>query len=259
MAFSYIRLGIPVASRFLLGFSLLGPFLGDAIFIARASSCGFDRLPFCFAVHLRAMPVIASGEIPEVRISYVVVGLVVLCCVWRWMRRREEEEERRIRMEGRNTRWPGVMQQIAEEKETESFNAANYSNSGLHLPSERPPHFQPPPFPPPSTVPTNQETPLSNASYYDRNEVFDDQPPAYFEPASFAQNDGYEGDFGLPRRRSYTKRMSLDGDGNGDGNGMVEVSGEIMIAEGWRRHTRVFGGGVCRACEESDERRRTIS
>jgi hypothetical protein len=34
----------------------------------------------------------------------------------------------------------------------------------------------------------------------------------------------------------------------------VEVQGEIIVAEGWRRHTRVFGGGVCKACEESKEK-----
>jgi len=47
-----------------------------------------------------------------------------------------------------------------------------------------------------------------------------------------------------PRRRSYTKNMPDGG----------EVSGEIIVAEGWRRHTRVFGGGVCKACEESERR-----
>jgi hypothetical protein len=34
----------------------------------------------------------------------------------------------------------------------------------------------------------------------------------------------------------------------------VEVQGEIIVAEGWRRHTRVFGGGVCKVCEESKQR-----
>lgn len=47
-----------------------------------------------------------------------------------------------------------------------------------------------------------------------------------------------------PRRRSYTKATPDGG----------EVSGEIVVAEGWRRHTRVFGGGVCKACEESERR-----
>jgi hypothetical protein len=47
-----------------------------------------------------------------------------------------------------------------------------------------------------------------------------------------------------PRRRSYTKNTPDGG----------EVSGEIVVAEGWRRHTRVFGGGVCKACEESERK-----
>ena len=34
----------------------------------------------------------------------------------------------------------------------------------------------------------------------------------------------------------------------------TEVSGEIFVAEGWRRHTKVFGGGVCAACEENEAR-----
>lgn len=49
-----------------------------------------------------------------------------------------------------------------------------------------------------------------------------------------------------PRRRSYTKMV--------DGMTMgIEVSEEIIVAaEGWRRHTRVYGGGVCLACLESE-------
>ena len=58
---------------------------------------------------------------------------------------------------------------------------------------------------------------------------------ASFEPAAIEMP---------PRRRSYTKMMS-------DG---TEVSGKVIVAEGWRRHTRVYGGGVCKACEESERR-----
>lgn len=54
------------------------------------------------------------------------------------------------------------------------------------------------------------------------------------------------GDVMVPRRRSYIKTLS-----NGS-----EMSGEVVEAAGqWRRHTRVFGGGVCIACEESESRR----
>lgn len=48
----------------------------------------------------------------------------------------------------------------------------------------------------------------------------------------------------MPRRRSYTKITPAG----------TEVSGEIIVAEGWRRHTKVFGGGVCAACEENEKR-----
>lgn len=51
-----------------------------------------------------------------------------------------------------------------------------------------------------------------------------------------------------PRRRSYTKSTtSAEGE-------EVLVSGEILVTENWRRHTRVYGGGVCKACEESERR-----
>jgi len=48
-----------------------------------------------------------------------------------------------------------------------------------------------------------------------------------------------------PRRRSYTKVE--------DG---VTVKGEIIVAEAWKRHTKVYGGGVCLACLESEQRMR---
>jgi len=54
----------------------------------------------------------------------------------------------------------------------------------------------------------------------------------------------------LQRRRSYPSKAT----GNVD-----EASGEIIIAEGWRRHTRVYGGGVCLACLESEERMRAMN
>ncbi|KAK6602603.1 hypothetical protein H4I95_06540 [Botrytis cinerea] len=50
-----------------------------------------------------------------------------------------------------------------------------------------------------------------------------------------------------PRRRSYTKPP------NPLTNTPV-VNGEIISGDGWRRHTRVFGGGVCEACAESERR-----
>lgn len=55
----------------------------------------------------------------------------------------------------------------------------------------------------------------------------------------------------IPRRRSYTKTVaSLDGE--------IKLEGEILETESWRRHTRVYGGGVCLACVESEERNEKI-
>lgn len=51
----------------------------------------------------------------------------------------------------------------------------------------------------------------------------------------------------IPRRRSYTKTVQG-----------VEMQGEIIVAEGWKRHTRVYGGGVCEACLESERRMKKI-
>lgn len=54
----------------------------------------------------------------------------------------------------------------------------------------------------------------------------------------------------LQRRRSYPNR---------DTSEMNETNEEIVVAEGWRRHTRVYGGGVCQACLESEERMRAMN
>jgi hypothetical protein len=51
-----------------------------------------------------------------------------------------------------------------------------------------------------------------------------------------------------PRRRSYNGKTV-------QGIGLV---GEIVEQEPWRRHTRVFGGAVCLACQESEERMRSM-
>jgi len=51
-------------------------------------------------------------------------------------------------------------------------------------------------------------------------------------------------DLDVPRRRSYMKITPTG----------TEINGEIIVAEGWRRHTKVFGGGVCAACEENERR-----
>ncbi|XMA07893.1 hypothetical protein WAI453_000684 [Rhynchosporium graminicola] len=102
---------------------------------------------------------------------------------------------------------------------------------------QRPP--QPPPFTPPMPLIETQDLGYgmgTNASYYDF--------PTSDSPIMSTFDSFETGVMDVPRRRSYTKII----------NGGVEVQGEVVLAEGWRRHTRVFGGGVCIACEESDRR-----
>lgn len=99
------------------------------------------------------------------------------------------------------------------------------------------------PFTPPLPTPLIATQDLNfgrgeNASYYS---------PLSESPvmSSFETFDSFEAlGRDVPRRRSYTKTTP----------GGVEVTGEVVLGEGWRRHTRVFGGGVCMACEESDRR-----
>ena len=109
---------------------------------------------------------------------------------------------------------PLINNQNDNHTSTESQSAASIS--------EAKPRVQKPPQPSPFTPPLRAQTDPSFASF-----------EAYESAAEMP-----------PRRRSYTKTM-VDG---------TEVSGEIIVAEGWRRHTKVFGGGVCKACEESEKR-----
>jgi uncharacterized Zn-finger protein len=81
------------------------------------------------------------------------------------------------------------------------------------------------------------------------------QPPPFTLPLPLSQNSDLDlscfeptpaSEF-PPRRRGYTTNTG------------TEVSGEIIVAEGWRRHTRVFGGGVCKACEESETSQKLLT
>ncbi|PMD44887.1 hypothetical protein L207DRAFT_577839 [Hyaloscypha variabilis F] len=150
-------------------------------------------------------------------------------------------------------------------------------------PFPRPP--QPLPFTPPTLSPAIFAAPPGpgplfidlpsqglNASYY---QSYDDEsyppfttspttysPPPFPEPSALSQPPTGSPVSPLPRRRSYTKTLSTSsvsssgssGSGSSSTSGSIVVTGEILQAEGWRRHTRVFGGGVCKACEESERR-----
>jgi len=133
---------------------------------------------------------------------------------------------------------------------------------------------QPLPFTPPTLSPTIFPAPPAplftsfppstgsgglNASYYDLTSSpleLESSPSTSLptEPPALS-NQGTAGPR-LPRRRSYTKTLSTSSVSStgSTSSGSVVVSGEVIQAEGWRRHTRVFGGGVCKACEESERR-----
>ncbi|KAH6701422.1 hypothetical protein DL95DRAFT_152269 [Leptodontidium sp. 2 PMI_412] len=122
-------------------------------------------------------------------------------------------------------------QDVKEEKEISS----PFEQASNRI--QRPP--QPPPFTPPMPLVATQDLGFgmgTNASYYDS--------PTSGSPIISTFDSFEAGVVDFPRRRSYTKTTA----------GGVEVQGEVVMAEGWRRHTRVFGGGVCIACEESERR-----
>lgn len=98
---------------------------------------------------------------------------------------------------------------------------------------------------PTTTSPTLDETNLTNV----RNLESVPASPISSSPSTFNSFQPTPIITDIPRRRSYTKTI------NGGTEIEVEVTGEIVVSpEGWRRHTRVFGGGVCKACEESERR-----
>ncbi|KAM3085915.1 hypothetical protein ACMFMG_002968 [Clarireedia jacksonii] len=60
-----------------------------------------------------------------------------------------------------------------------------------------------------------------------------------------------------PRRRSYTRPHPNNNPGSPhspSSPSYPDLNGEIIIGDGWRRHTKVFGGGVCEACAENERR-----
>jgi hypothetical protein len=166
------------------------------------------------------MPVLSEtsshgfANLPDITITYVFLGAFFLVLLGVFISRRNKPSQYSI-MDSSSS------QQEKEPLINDNNNMGLESQSASSV-SEAKPRIQRPPQPPPFTPPTLEQTGMNISSF---------EP---FRPATEMP----------PRRRSYTKTMS-------DG---TEVSGEIIIAEGWRRHTRVFGGGVCKACEESERR-----
>jgi hypothetical protein len=148
-----------------------------------------------------------------------------------------------------------ISRTTAQQQQLPSFTANNEKEGLLFQDSPPPPsslspkkenlnlNFQRPPQPLPFTPPT----PASNQEYYSspmQDFTTPQMQETEFVTSPISQSPPETFDSMLPRRRSYTKQTPSG----------AEVSGEIITGEGWRRHTRVFGGGVCKACEESDRR-----
>jgi hypothetical protein len=172
------------------------------------------------------MPVLSEppyhgiANLPDITVIYVFLGVFLLALLGVFIRRRSKTTQFSI-MASASEKEPLMNNNNANYNNNENENTGPESQSAA-LGSPAKPRIQRPPQPPPFTPPTLAESPTEMIfSSFEAMEM----PPA-------------------PRRRSYTKTMA-------DG---TEVSGEIIVAEGWRRHTRVFGGGVCKACEESERR-----
>ncbi|KAH8599161.1 hypothetical protein B0O99DRAFT_591034 [Bisporella sp. PMI_857] len=178
------------------------------------------------------MPVISEqpyhgNDLPVFQIAYFLVGLLFFC-VGLFMSRKSRSLS------------PSLASP-ASASEKALFIPQDESQPSA-LPSGAKPAMPRPLQPPPLTPPTYYtQTGGASESYYS-------SPVEVEISGSYDSFDSFEPATDLlpssPKRRSYTKTTPEGG----------EVSGEIIVAEGWRRHTRVFGGGVCLACEESNRR-----
>jgi hypothetical protein len=225
------------------------------------------------------MPVLsettASMSLPGLDLPYVFIGGFLLLVLGVLISRRSKKSPTQ------NTSLPQLSEKSPQEASTYSppMTFPQHQHHGHVHPTmlSRPP--QPLPFTPPTLSTTIFPAPLSptgsfsqpsspgsglglNQSYYDSPTTLEFEfpysttPYPTSEPAVLStprnptstSGSGSGSETDLPRRRSYTKTHSTSS------NSSVTVSGEVIAAEGWRRHTRVFGGGVCKACEESERR-----
>ncbi|KAG0652663.1 hypothetical protein D0Z07_0106 [Hyphodiscus hymeniophilus] len=156
-----------------------------------------------------------TAILSDITVTYVLLGAFLLVLLGIHISRRTKGTQFSTMPSSPQEKEPLVDTRDENDTSPEIPSAAPVSEAKARIP--RPP--QEPPFTPPMRTQTDP-----NFSSFEAYEPAMEMPPT--------------------RRRSYTKTM-VDG---------TEVSGEIIVAEGWRRHTKVFGGGVCKACEESDRR-----
>jgi hypothetical protein len=155
-----------------------------------------------------------TAILPDISVTYVFLGAFLLVLLGIYISRRTKPSQVSIMAPFSQEKEPLLHNQNTNNPSPESQSASPMSEAQPRMPR--------PPRPIPFTPPMPAQTDLNFSSYES------------FEPVMEMP----------PRRRSYTKTMT----------DRTEVSGEIIVAEGWRRHTRVFGGGVCKACEESEMR-----
>jgi len=166
------------------------------------------------------MPVVSEphhgfASLPHIKVTYVLLGVLLLCLGVYFRRSRRTTSHLKI---------PAPLKVEKEEEKITLAAESSLPSNVLNKLQQRPP--QPLPFTPPMPdMPRESKFPVSGS----------------FEPTSSSALGEMP-----PRRRSYTKSSVAGNE--------IQVSGEIVVAEGWRRHTKVFGGGVCEACAESERR-----
>jgi len=195
-----------------------------------SSSCSYTRTV--------AMPVLsepyahAAMGAPYLLLAFALLGICFIV-----MRRRRSTSTASLAQAPTYSEKDTEITQFRDEKDIQEKKETSTAIEQSTTRIQRPP--QPPPFTPPMPLVATQDLNFGmgmNASYYD-SPTSDSPIISTFDSFETAGMD-------VPRRRSYTKTTA----------GGVEVQGEVVMAEGWRRHTRVFGGGVCIACEESERR-----
>ncbi|PQE25680.1 hypothetical protein CJF30_00000368 [Rutstroemia sp. NJR-2017a BBW] len=123
--------------------------------------------------------------------------------------------------------------------------AASQSDVNFHPQAFTPAHSEPRTTPPsiPLTFPLPTTSPeFSHSPFPHHHNPSSSSPSHSTLPAP-------------PRRRSYTRPHPNNTNPSSlHSTPYPDLNGEILIGDGWRRHTKVFGGGVCEACAESERR-----
>ncbi|KAF8855132.1 hypothetical protein BDZ45DRAFT_676422 [Acephala macrosclerotiorum] len=177
-------------------------------------------------------------------VPHVLVALVLLSCAVVFIRRRFAQKKLASSMAPQRPEY-------REEKMRFMSPDTEYEYQAPRSMMPRPPPAAP--FTPPTLAETN-ETNVRNLESVPASPISISSSSSPPSPSFSNSFDSFESGLkiDIPRRRSYTKTIGSSKEGEGIG---MEVTGEIVVSpEGWRRHTRVFGGGVCKACEESERR-----